>query len=64
MSLNQPVHRIAIVDTGVIGASWAAYYLARGFEVVATDPGPQAKAKLRSEANARATATTHGDLRI
>jgi 3-hydroxyacyl-CoA dehydrogenase len=47
MSLNPPVHRIAIVGTGVIGASWAAYYLARGFEVVATDPGPQAEANLR-----------------
>jgi carnitine 3-dehydrogenase len=47
MSLNQPVHRIAIVGTGVIGASWAAYYLARGFDVVATDPGPQAEASLR-----------------
>ena len=47
MSLNQPVHRIAIVGTGVIGASWAAYYLARGFEVVATDPGPQAESNLR-----------------
>jgi 3-hydroxyacyl-CoA dehydrogenase len=47
MSLNQPVHRIAIVGTGVIGASWAAYYLARGFDVVATDPGPQAEENLR-----------------
>jgi 3-hydroxyacyl-CoA dehydrogenase len=47
MSLNQPVHRVAIVGTGVIGASWAAYYLARGFDVVATDPGPQAEANLR-----------------
>jgi 3-hydroxyacyl-CoA dehydrogenase len=47
MSLNQPVHRIAIVGTGVIGASWAAYYLARGFDVIATDPGPQAEANLR-----------------
>ena len=47
MSSNQPVQRIAIVGTGVIGASWAAYYLARGFEVVATDPGPQAGANLR-----------------
>jgi carnitine 3-dehydrogenase len=47
MLLNQPVHRIAIVGTGVIGASWAAYYLARGFEVVATDPGPQAESNLR-----------------
>jgi carnitine 3-dehydrogenase len=47
MSSNQPVQRIAIVGTGVIGASWAAYYLARGFDVVATDPGPQAEANLR-----------------
>ena len=47
MPLNQPVRRIAIVGTGVIGASWAAYYLARGFDVVATDPGPQAEANLR-----------------
>jgi carnitine 3-dehydrogenase len=47
MSVNQPVHRIAIVGTGVIGASWAAYYLSRGFDVVATDPGPQAEASLR-----------------
>jgi 3-hydroxyacyl-CoA dehydrogenase len=47
MSLNQPVHRIAIVGTGVIGASWAAYYLAHGFEVIATDPGPQAETNLR-----------------
>jgi carnitine 3-dehydrogenase len=47
MSSNQAVHRIAIVGTGVIGASWAAYYLARGFDVVATDPGPGAEANLR-----------------
>src|SRR5271167_142674 len=48
MSSNQPVNRIAIVGTGVIGASWAAYYLARGFEVVATDPGPQEEVNLRN----------------
>jgi 3-hydroxyacyl-CoA dehydrogenase len=47
MNLHQPVHRVAIVGTGVIGASWAAYYLARGLDVVATDPGPQAEANLR-----------------
>jgi carnitine 3-dehydrogenase len=47
MPLNQPLHRIAIVGTGVIGEGWAAYSLARGFEVVATDPGPQAEADLR-----------------
>jgi 3-hydroxyacyl-CoA dehydrogenase len=47
MSVNKPVKRIAIVGTGVIGASWAAQYLARGFEVVATDPAPNAEANLR-----------------
>jgi 3-hydroxyacyl-CoA dehydrogenase len=31
----------------VIGASWAAEYLARGFDVVATDPAPNAEANLR-----------------
>jgi len=47
MSLNKPVRRIAIVGTGVIGASWAAQYLARGFDVIATDPAPNAEANLR-----------------
>lgn len=47
MAYNKPVHRVAIVGTGVIGASWAAHYLARGFDVVATDPAPNAEANLR-----------------
>ncbi len=47
MSLNKPVGRIAIVGTGLIGASWAALYLARGFDVIATDPAPNAEANLR-----------------
>ncbi|MDR6858539.1 3-hydroxyacyl-CoA dehydrogenase NAD-binding domain-containing protein [Variovorax guangxiensis] len=47
MKYDKPIRRIAIVGTGVIGASWAAQYLARGFDVVATDPGPDSEAKLR-----------------
>src|SRR6201986_2860268 len=47
MSYNKPIKRIAIVGTGVIGASWAAEYLAKGFDVVATDPAPNAEAALR-----------------
>jgi len=47
MSYEKPIRRIAIVGTGVIGASWAAQYLARGFDVVATDPAPNAEANLR-----------------
>src|SRR5258708_22712197 len=47
MAENRPVKRIAIVGTGVIGASWAAQYLACGFDVIATDPAPNAEANLR-----------------
>ena len=47
MSYDKPIRRIAVVGTGVIGASWAAQYLARGFDVVATDPAPNAEANLR-----------------
>jgi 3-hydroxyacyl-CoA dehydrogenase len=47
MTNPRPIHRIAIVGTGVIGASWAALYLAKGLEVVATDPAPGAEARLR-----------------
>ena len=52
MSYNKPIKRIAIVGTGVIGASWAAEYLARGFDVVATDPAPNAEANLRKYVDA------------
>jgi 3-hydroxyacyl-CoA dehydrogenase len=47
MSNNQPIRRVAIVGTGVIGASWAALYLAKGLQVSATDPAPNAEANLR-----------------
>ena len=47
MSAEKPIRRIAIVGTGVIGASWAALFLARGLDVVATDPAPNAEKNLR-----------------
>ena len=47
MSFEKPIRRVAVVGTGVIGASWAAQYLARGLDVVATDPAPDAEANLR-----------------
>lgn len=47
MSYDKPIRRVAVVGTGVIGASWAAQYLARGFDVIATDPAPNAEAGLR-----------------
>jgi carnitine 3-dehydrogenase len=47
MSFDKPIRSVALVGTGVIGASWAAQYLARGLDVVATDPAPNAEANLR-----------------
>lgn len=42
------VKRVAVVATGVIGASWAAYFLARGLDVEATDPAEGAEHRLRA----------------
>src|SRR5215470_10509579 len=47
MSNSKPIRRITIVGTGVIGASWAALFLAKGLEAVATDPAPNAETRLR-----------------
>jgi 3-hydroxyacyl-CoA dehydrogenase len=47
MTGEKQIQNVAIVGTGVIGASWAALYLARGLNVVATDPAPNAEANLR-----------------
>ncbi len=45
---SQNIKRVAIVGSGVIGAGWAARCLARGYKVVATDPGRHAEARLRA----------------
>jgi len=44
---NNPIRRIAIIGTGVIGASWTALFLSKGLQVVATDVAPNAEAALR-----------------
>jgi 3-hydroxyacyl-CoA dehydrogenase len=44
---KKPIRRVAIIGTGVIGASWAALFLAKGLEVTATDVAPNAEATLR-----------------
>jgi 3-hydroxyacyl-CoA dehydrogenase len=41
------IERVAVVATGVIGASWATCFLAAGLEVTATDPASGAEAALR-----------------
>src|SRR6202161_4576282 len=47
MARNKQIQNRAIVCTVVIGSSWAALYLARGLNVIATDPAPNAEANLR-----------------
>jgi 3-hydroxyacyl-CoA dehydrogenase len=47
MSQTKPIRRIAIIGTGVIGASWSSLFLAKGLQVVATDIAPNAEAALR-----------------
>src|ERR1700731_1567188 len=47
MTDTKPIRRIAIIGTGVIGASWTALFLAKGLEVVATDVAPNAEAALK-----------------
>jgi len=46
--MDSTVKRVAVVATGVIGASWAAYFLAQGLDVDAWDPSPGALQRLRA----------------
>ena len=41
------VRTVTCVGAGVIGGGWTAYFLARGLDVVAWDPAPDAEARLR-----------------
>jgi 3-hydroxyacyl-CoA dehydrogenase len=45
---QSPIRRVAIIGTGVIGASWSALFLSKGLDVVATDVAPGAEARLRA----------------
>jgi len=47
MSALKSANRIAVIGTGVIGASWTALFLAKGLQVVATDPAPDSQASLK-----------------
>ena len=45
--MTRQIKRVAIIGTGVIGASWTALFLANGLEVLATDVAPDAEAALK-----------------
>jgi 3-hydroxyacyl-CoA dehydrogenase len=47
VSQNKPIRGVAIIGTGVIGASWTSLFLAKGLDVVATDIAPGAAAALK-----------------
>jgi 3-hydroxyacyl-CoA dehydrogenase len=51
--MTNRVQRVAIVGTGVIGASWATAFLARGLDVTASDPAPNAETALRQTVEAQ-----------
>ena len=50
VNLPEPssVDRVGVIGAGTIGASWAAYFLARGMDVQAWDPAPDGEAALRA----------------
>jgi len=43
----EDVRTVVCVGAGVIGGGWVAYFLARGYRVVAWDPAPDAEGRLR-----------------
>ncbi|MFF2921325.1 3-hydroxyacyl-CoA dehydrogenase NAD-binding domain-containing protein [Streptomyces celluloflavus] len=43
----EDVRRVACIGAGVIGGGWVAHFLARGYDVTAWDPAPDAEDKLR-----------------
>jgi len=45
--MNEAIRTVAVVGTGVIGASWVAHFLAHGRQVVANDPADGAEERLR-----------------
>jgi len=43
----EDVRTVTCIGAGVIGGGWAAYFLSRGYRVVAWDPAPDAEDRLR-----------------
>ncbi|MBQ0866693.1 3-hydroxyacyl-CoA dehydrogenase NAD-binding domain-containing protein [Streptomyces smyrnaeus] len=52
------VRRVTCVGAGVIGGGWVAHFLARGYDVTAWDPAPDAPEKLRRMVDAAWPALT------
>jgi len=50
--MSNGIKKVVVVGTGVIGASWCAFFLAQGLDVVATDISSTAEASLDAYVNA------------
>jgi len=66
---HRPVRRVAVIGAGTIGASWAAYFLAHGLDVVVSDPAPGAREHTQKLIDAAwpvltALGTTRGDPKV
>ncbi len=48
MDIFSPGSRLAVIGAGTIGASWAALFLAKGYEVCVFDPAPGSEALVRA----------------
>ena len=53
MISHEAVRTVAVVGTGVIGASWVAHFLAHGLDVVGHRPLSRREARLRDETSRR-----------
>ena len=44
--MSTEIKVVGVIGTGVIGASWTALFLAKGLQVIVSDPAPGAEEKL------------------
>ncbi|SEK56198.1 3-hydroxyacyl-CoA dehydrogenase NAD-binding domain-containing protein [Nonomuraea pusilla] len=62
-AVNAGAAPVAVIGAGVIGAGWAALFLARGLDVTAFDPAPGAEERLRARIDLAWPALTRLGLR-
>ena len=60
---TQAIKCVAVIGTGVIGASWASNFLAQGLSVRASDPAPDAEKRLQATVRASWTVLDRMGLR-
>lgn len=51
VTFQKPIRRVSVIGAGPMAVSWAAYYFARGFDVVFADPARQTVSNPSQEAH-------------